>query len=123
LQAAERYRALLDLGVSMGVIPQLEVWGFSATLSKLGETLLVATESRHPRACVLLDVYHLYKGGSEFAGLRLLSGAAINCFHMNDYPAPPPRETITDAHRVYPGDGAAPLTSMLRDLSATGFCG
>src|SRR5437773_12379369 len=43
LQAAARYRTLLDLGVGMGVIPQLEVWGFSVTLSKLGETMLVAT--------------------------------------------------------------------------------
>jgi len=123
LHAAERYRALLDLGASMGVIPQLEVWGFSATLSKLGETMLVATESRHPKACVLLDVYHLYKGGSEFSALRLLSGAAMNCFHMNDYPAMPPRETIKDSDRVYPGDGVAPLTQMLRDLFSTGFAG
>ncbi len=123
LTAAERYRALLDLGVQMEVIPQLEVWGFSATLSKLGETLLVAAESRHPRACILLDVYHLYKGGSEFSALRLLSGAAMQCFHMNDYPATPPRETIKDADRVYPGNGVAPLTQILRDLLASGFRG
>jgi 2-keto-myo-inositol isomerase len=122
-KAAERFRALVELGAGIGVLPQLEVWGFSTTLSKLGETMFVATESRHPKACVLLDVYHLYKGGSEFAGLRLLSGAAMNCFHMNDYPAVPPRETITDAHRVYPGDGVAPLVPMLRDLFATGFRG
>jgi 2-keto-myo-inositol isomerase len=121
--AAERFRALVELGASMGVIPQLEVWGFSTTLSKLGETLLVATESKHPKACVLLDVYHLHKGGSGFAGLRLLSGAAMNCFHMNDYPETPPRETITDAHRVYPGDGVAPLKQILRDLFTTGFTG
>jgi 2-keto-myo-inositol isomerase len=122
-QAAERFRTLVDLGTSLEVIPQLEVWGFSTTLSKLGETMLVATESRHPRACVLLDVYHLHKGGSEFNGLRLLSGAAMNCFHMNDFPANPPRETIKDADRVYPGDGVAPLTALLRDLLATGFQG
>ncbi len=123
LQAADRYRALLDVGVAEGVIPQLEVWGFSTTLSKLGETMLVATQSKHPRACVLLDVYHLYKGDSDFAGLRLLSGAAMHCFHMNDYPATPPRETIRDADRVYPGDGIAPLTQILRDMLATGFRG
>lgn len=121
--AAERFRALIEIGEQIGVVPQLEVWGFSTTLSKLGETMLVATECRHPQACVLLDVYHLYKGGSEFNGLRLLSGAAMNCFHMNDYPATPPRETIADAHRVYPGDGVAPLTQLLRDLFATGFAG
>jgi sugar phosphate isomerase/epimerase len=123
LAAAERFRTLIEIGESQGVLPQLEVWGFSTTLSRLGETMLVATESRHPKACVLLDVYHLHKGGSEFAGLRLLSGAAMNCFHMNDYPATPPRETIRDADRVYPGDGIAPLTQLLRDLFATGFTG
>jgi len=121
--AAERFRALIELGVARGVLPQLEVWGFSTTLSKLGETMLVATESRHEKACVLLDVYHLYKGGSEFNGLKLLSGAAMNCFHLNDYPATPPRDSIKDADRVYPGDGVAPLTTMIRDLLATGFQG
>lgn len=123
LTAAERFAVLLKLGSEQGVIPQLEVWGFSTTLSRLGETMLVATESRHPQACVLLDVYHLYKGGSEFAGLRLLAGGAMNCFHMNDYPATPPRATIKDADRVYPGDGSAPLTAILGDLFATGFAG
>jgi sugar phosphate isomerase/epimerase len=123
LRAAERYRALLEVGMAVGVIPQLEVWGFSATLSKLGETMLVATESKHPQACVLLDVYHLFKGGSDFAGLRLLSGAAMHCFHMNDYPADPPRDAIKDADRVYPGDGVAPLSQILGDLFATGFRG
>jgi sugar phosphate isomerase/epimerase len=123
LKAAERYRALLEVGTAEGVIPQLEVWGFSVNLSRLGQTMFVTTESRHPQACVLLDVYHLYKGGSEFAGLRLLSGAAMHCFHMNDYPATPPRESIRDADRVYPGDGVAPLAQILRDLVSTGFGG
>ena len=42
---------------------------------------------------------------------------------MNDYPADPPRETIKDADRVYPGDGIAPLTQTLQGLFATGFRG
>ena len=42
---------------------------------------------------------------------------------LNDYPAEPPRERITDAFRVYPGDGIAPLTEMLRHLRAIGFRG
>ena len=122
-KAAERYRALCELGQSLEVIPEVEVWGFSTTLSKLGETMLVAIEARHPYACVLPDVYHLYKGGSEFDALRLISGQAIQVFHMNDYPAAPPRETIKDADRVYPGDGVAPLRQILRDLFAVGFDG
>ena len=122
-KAAERYRELCELGQSLEVIPEVEVWGFSTTLSKLGETMFVAIEARHPYACVLPDVYHLYKGGSEFNALRMISGQAIQVFHMNDYPAAPPRETIKDADRVYPGDGVAPLRQILRDLFAVGFDG
>jgi sugar phosphate isomerase/epimerase len=121
--AAVRYRALLELGDQLGIVPQVEVWGFSKTLSRLGETVYVAVESGHPKACVLPDVYHLYKGGSDFGGLRLLSGGAVQLFHLNDYPAEPPRDAITDAHRVYPGDGIAPLKQVLRDLRQAGFHG
>ncbi len=122
-RAAERYRALLDIGAQIGVIPQVEIWGFSRVLSKLGEGALVAAESGHPDACILADVYHLHKGGSGFADLKLFSGFALQIFHMNDYPAKPGRAEITDAHRVYPGDGVAPLVPMLRDLRRAGFHG
>jgi 2-keto-myo-inositol isomerase len=123
LKAAERYRALLELGEQFGVVPLVEVWGFSKTLSRLGEATLVAIESDHPKAQILPDIYHLYRGGSDFNGLKLLSGSAIPLFHVNDYPAEPPRAQLTDAHRVYPGDGVAPLASVFRDLHAIGFRG
>ena len=42
---AERYRAICEVGASVGVQPQLELWGFSPTLSKLGELAYVATEA------------------------------------------------------------------------------
>lgn len=119
-QAAERYRALLEVGREMGVVPQAEVWGFSKSLSRLGETTFVAVESGHPDACLLPDVYHIYKGGSDFAGLKLLGPRAIHVFHVNDYPADPPRATINDSHRVYPGDGVAPLKQILRTLYDNG---
>ncbi len=120
LIAAERYRALLELGDQMGVVPQVEVWGSSKNLHRLGESVFVAIESGHPKACLLPDVYHVYKGGSAFSGLKLLSSAMIQVFHINDYPADPPRETIRDGDRIMPGDGIAPLTQILRDYHSTG---
>jgi sugar phosphate isomerase/epimerase len=123
MKAADRYRALLEIGEKIGVTPQVELWGFSKTLGRLGETALVAVESGHPKACVLADVYHLHKGGSEFTGLKLLSPEALQVVHLNDYPADPPRDKITDAHRVYPGDGVAPIKEMLRELRKIGFHG
>ncbi len=123
LKVAERYRAVLELGRETGVVPQLEIWGSAKTLGRMGQAAFVAVEAGHPDACLLLDAYHIYRSGSSFAGLKLLSGAAMHNFHVNDYPADPPREEITDGHRVYPGDGVCPLGQILRDLYATGFRG
>jgi len=123
LKVAERYRKVLELGSQAGVVPQLELWGGSKTLRRLGEVAYVITEAAHPDACALLDIFHIYRGGSDFAGLRLFNGAAMHVLHVNDYPADPPREKITDAQRVYPGDGVAPMVQILRDLRAAGFRG
>jgi len=120
MKAAERYRALLELGDQMGVVPQVETWGSSKNLSRLGEAMFVVIESGHPKACFLPDVYHTYKGGSDFHGYKQISARTIQVFHLNDYPADPPRETIGDRDRVLPGDGIAPLTQILRDLHANG---
>jgi 2-keto-myo-inositol isomerase len=121
-KAAERYRALLEAGEQIGVVPQAEVWGFSKTLTRLSDAAAAAIDSGHPSACVLPDVFHLYKGGSGFGGLKLLSGEAIHVIHVNDYPNLP-RETIKDSDRVFPGDGVAPLAAVFRDLRDAGFRG
>ncbi len=115
--AAARYRELLNLGDEMGVLPQLEMWGPSANLHLFGEVLYVAAESGHPKACILPDIYHLYKGGSDTNALRMINGSAIQMIHMNDYPANPPRETINDSYRVLPGDGIAPMNQILQILN------
>lgn len=120
LAAADRYRALLEASDQIGIVPELEVWGFSKNLSRLGECVCVAVETGHPKACVLADVYHLHKGGSDFHGLAMLAGRMLQVFHMNDYPADPPRAGINDSHRVFPGDGVAPLPEMLRLLRDSG---
>ncbi|MDX1932638.1 MAG: sugar phosphate isomerase/epimerase [Capsulimonadales bacterium] len=120
LAAADRYRALLDIGDRTGVVPMVEVWGFSKNIRRMGEGLLIAAESDHPSACLLADIYHIYKGGSSLLALRHLSAEAIGLFHINDYPNIPPAD-ITDADRVYPGDGIAPLTPLFRCLSDIGY--
>jgi len=121
--AAERYARLVEVGRAIGVTPMLELWGFSQTLSRIGEVAYVAVESGQPDAAMLLDIYHIYKGGSDFHGLKMLNGAAMAAFHFNDYPADPPRASIGDADRVHCGDGVAPLSQIIRDIYASGFRG
>ena len=119
---ADRYRALLELGDKMGVQPLIELWGSSRNLNRIADVAFVALEANHPKASMLLDLYHLHKGGSDFLGLRQLNGAALLVIHTNDYPDLP-LDQLTDAHRVFPGDGVAPLGDILRTLSSTGFRG
>jgi len=123
-RAAERYRALLELGQKMGVLPLAELWGFSKTMSRLGEVAFVTIDTGRADASMLLDIYHLYKGGTEFASLSQINGGSLHVLHMNDYPAKPDRAHVSDANRVYPGDGIAPfkeILPMLRDIGFRGY--
>lgn len=123
LAAAERYREFLKVGDQTGVVPAVELWGFAQNLNRLGQVTLVMMESGHLAACMVPDVYHLHKGGSGLSGIRHLSGASIAVLHVNDYPGDVPREELKDSHRVFPGDGAAPLRDFFRDLRAIGYRG
>lgn len=115
-KAAERYHTILELGDKMGVVPQLELWGFSKNLSRLSELMYVAIEAGHPSARVLMDVYHLYRGGSGLQRAAWVGKPYIEIFHVNDYPATPAQDVITDADRVYPGDGVGPLKELFTIL-------
>ena len=120
---AERYAALLAIGEEYGVTPMLEFWGMSKSLGRLSEALYIAAETGRRDACLLADVFHIYKGSGNFAALRLLGPDTLGLFHVNDYPADPPRAVITDAARVFPGDGIAPLGQIFADLARAGFTG
>jgi 2-keto-myo-inositol isomerase len=119
-KAAKRFHAVAEIGKEMGVLPQLELWGFSDNLHLFGETLFVAAESGHPDTVILPDVYHLIRGGSPFEALEMINGSKIQMFHMNDYPADIEKSKLTDAMRVMPGDGAAPMNHILQMLNKKG---
>jgi len=113
---AERYRAILEIGDQTGVVPQLEMWGFQKNLSNVAEVIYAAMKSGHPSARVLLDIFHLYKGNTSINTLPLMNPNAAEILHMNDYPATLSSAVITDADRIYPGDGAAPIKQTLQIL-------
>jgi sugar phosphate isomerase/epimerase len=120
LRAGERYKQLLDLGRKTGVMPQLEFWGAYPAFFHLSQALAVAAAADDPDAKILADVYHLFRGGSGFEGLKLVDGNAISIFHLNDFSGSIPRTEQQDKDRVFPGDGAAPLQDLANTLRAKG---
>lgn len=118
--AGERYARILEMGRQTGVMPQLEFWGASPVMWHIGQALMVAACANDPDVRLLPDIYHLFRGGSGFDTLKMLGNKTIEIFHMNDYVDTKPREEQTDADRVYPGDGVAPIKEVLTDLWKTG---
>ena len=119
----DRYRTILEIGDVSGVWPILEIWGAVQTLNSVSDAVAIAAWSGHPKAGLLLDVFHMFRGGSPFDGLALLNGKKVVMFHVNDYPANPPREQQQDRHRVYCGDGIAPLPKIFQTLRDIGYEG
>ncbi|PZX50689.1 sugar phosphate isomerase/epimerase [Algoriphagus ratkowskyi] len=119
LAAGEQYASLLDLGRKTGVMPQLEFWGAYDPFHQLGQALATAAAANDPDARILPDVYHLFRGGSGFEGLKLVNGNAIEVFHMNDFTSKPRLEQ-KDSDRVYPGDGIGPMKEIAATLKAMG---
>jgi 2-keto-myo-inositol isomerase len=120
LQAGERYKKLLELGRKTGVMPQLEFWGAFPSFHHLGQAMAVAAAADDKDAKILADVYHLFRGGSGFEGMKMLDGHAIDIFHMNDFPSNIPRTEQQDKDRVMPGDGAAPMQAIADTLKTKG---
>jgi len=118
--AGKRYHQLLEIGGEIGIQPLLEFWGAYPPFHQLSQALMVAANANHPNAKILADVYHLFRGNSGFDSLKLLSGNAIEVFHMNDYPGNIPREQQKDSDRIFPGNGVAPMKQILSDLKNMG---
>lgn len=119
---AARYRAVIEIATPCGVKPLLELWGHRA-LHKLGDALDIAARTGSERAGLLLDFYHLYRGGNSFDSLALLNLADMDVFHINDYPAIPPREKLADADRIFPTEGICQFGKILPKMKKQGFKG
>lgn len=119
-KVGERYKKLLDLGRETGVKPLIEFWGGSPVFYHFGQALMACAAANDPDVNILPDVYHLFRGGSNFDCLKMVNGKLIDVIHINDYPSTVPREQQNDGHRVYPGDGAAPYKQIITDLANMG---
>ena len=119
--ATERYRDLLVMGLDeYGINPAFEFVGFFKGVNRLGQAVMAAIDADHPKAKIIPDTFHLYRGGSGFEGIQHLDGQFPAVFHWNDVGPEPGQFELGDEHRIYPGDGILPLEKLMRDLVAIG---
>lgn len=119
---AEMYRELMRIGrEDYGITVAFEFVGFMKGVHRFGQACAVALDANDDKACLIMDTFHLFRGGSGFNALGLIQGSLIANFHFNDVPGDVPREEQGDEHRLYPGDGILPLTQVLQSLKAIGY--
>jgi len=119
---AARYLAILELGDQTGVTPLLELWGMGA-LHRVSDCAQITISTGHPKAAMLLDIYHVHRGGNTWDTVDVLNGGRLPVIHMNDYPATPAWNELTDADRVLPGEGSCPFNTVIPKLYKAGFRG
>ncbi|MBM1107678.1 sugar phosphate isomerase/epimerase [Aurantibacter crassamenti] len=119
---AQRYTAILELGDETGVTPIIELWGMGA-LHKISDCAQIAIATGHPKATMLLDFYHVYRGGNDWDTIDILNGKRLPVIHINDYPSSPSYDKLKDSDRIFPGDGICPFDNVIPKLYDAGFRG
>ncbi len=86
--------------------------------------LAIEVVDRVDRANVgmVIDVFHFYAGGSRLDDLSRVPIEKLKVVHLNGC-EDLPREQLTDAHRLYPGEGPIPTLDIMRVLRGRGYEG
>ncbi len=117
------YRELLELGREIGVKPAMEFLGFVDDVNRIEDALDIMDRADHPDATIVLDPFHVFRGGGSMDAIATIPGDRIAISHFNDTPADPPRPQQHDKDRVMPGDGHLDLRRYLDLLAGTGYQG
>lgn len=94
----------------------------STHLATLSSALNMIRAADHPNVKPMIDFFHFWSGMSKLEDLDLLeSGELLHC-HFQDF-LDAPRELTDNSYRVIPGDGIAPLNSIIRKLAEKEYQG
>jgi 2-keto-myo-inositol isomerase len=113
-----------DLAKTYGVSLMLEFAKTSTLANSIQTALQIIREANHPNAKVMLDTFHFYGGVGKVEDLELLRDGELHHLHFEDIPADPPvAALISGQHRIFPGDGIAPLKRTIEILKRKGYSG
>ncbi len=87
------------------------------------EPIRLVQDAADPDACLIMDPFHILRGGSPLADIALVPGDKVAIWHWNDVPGTKPVGQQSDADRVLPGDGVGPLQEIERLALQQGYQG
>ncbi|MCA9023509.1 MAG: sugar phosphate isomerase/epimerase, partial [Planctomycetaceae bacterium] len=69
---AVRYRELLEAGIEAGAKPAVEFLGFVEAVTRIEDALQIVEKSGHPEATLVLDPFHVFRGGGSMETIAQL---------------------------------------------------
>lgn len=112
-----------EIGYRYGVRIGFEFLGFAdCSVNTLAFAREIVESLNHPSVGLVLDAFHFHVGGSTWGMLDGLDPERLFVVHLDDAEDRPPH-SLTDAHRVLPGDGVIPLRDLVRRLETLGYEG
>ncbi len=119
----DNMRDAAEIARPFGVTLMLEFARTSRFAGSLATALWLVRETRHPNYRVMMDTYHFWGGISKFEDLDLLRDGELHQLHFEDVPSTPLRELQGQPHRVFPGEGIAPLRRIIEALKTKKYAG
>lgn len=119
--AVEVLREMSDVAGDVGLA--FEFLGKpGCSVPTLDMAIEIVTTVDRPNVGMVIDTFHFHAGGSEMADLARVPIDKLFVVHLNGC-EDLPRADLTDAHRLFPGEGAIPIEAILRPLHAAEFDG
>lgn len=112
---------LADIAEKYGVGLAFEFLGQSdCSVQTLDLDKEIIEKINRPNVGLVIDTFHFYAGNSSFEAIETLDPQKLFIFHINDA-EDLPKEILTDAHRLYPGEGILPIREIKKRFDKIGY--
>jgi 2-keto-myo-inositol isomerase len=120
-ETARVLHELAELAQPYGARLALEFCGYpNCSVNTFGQAYDIVKEVNRDDVGIVLDCFHFHAMNSRIQDLRNADPTKIFVFHIDDC-EDLPVGALRDHHRVWPGEGAIDLESILRTLKEIGY--
>jgi sugar phosphate isomerase/epimerase len=117
------FRRICDEAARRGVRVGIEFIPLVAAFTDITTTLNFVERAGRPNAGLIVDTYHHFRGGGDWAQVEQLPGERVVMVQVSDAELPPVSpDYVTDTmhYRRPPGEGDLPLGRFIRTLDRLG---
>jgi 2-keto-myo-inositol isomerase len=116
-------RDLAGIAAPHGVKLSFEFLGFGwCTVRTPRAAMEIVQLANRPNVGMTVDCAHFFGGGGLMSELGCLDPKKVFAFHLDDL-EDTPKEAISDATRLFPGQGVIPLQEICAQLKSAGYDG